>query len=46
MGQAANNVLSFVDPYFQRCKLPHRQSSARCTRFARNAFRSTYRHNV
>ena len=41
VGQAANNVLAFVDPYCQRCKLPHRQSApfrTALSRFARSRF--------
>ena len=45
-GQADRSDLSLVLPQHQRDRLPHRHSSARRTRFARKAFRSTYRQSV
>jgi hypothetical protein len=45
-GQGDSKACSEELPRLQRQRLPHRQSSARVTRFARKALRSTYRQTV
>ena len=45
-GQADNSDFSLAVPYFERCRLFQAQSSARCTKFARQALRFTYRQTV